>query len=234
MRSSRLIIAVASVTALLAATLATAVPVYLNTPEGEQRLIGSKIHDPFFAVLPYVETQQNLAFCGPASIVAVMNSLGTPRPLVSHLYPYNFYTQDNIFNADTQRVKSFVMVSMSGMTLAELAGFFNALSVKATAHYADSLTIQQFRKLLKTELAKSNARVVANFNRKLLGQEGGGHHSPLGAYDEASDSVLMLDVAKFKYPPAWIPLSDLLPAMQSVDTDSGKSRGLVVVEKFLQ
>ena len=80
-------------------------------------------------------------------------------------------------------------------------------------------------------LAKPDVRIVANYNRKTLAQEGAGHQSPIAAYDEASDSVLMLDVAKFKYPPAWIKLADLLQSMQTVDSDSGKSRGLVVVEK---
>jgi Phytochelatin synthase len=205
--------------------------VYLNTPDGEQRLISAKLRQPFFAMQPYVETQQNLSFCGPASIVAVMNSLGTPRPAESRLYPYTFYTQDNVFNADTQRVKSFVMVSVRGMTLAEISAFFTALGVKATPYYASDLSIEQLRTLLKTALANPNARVVINFNRKILAQEGAGHQSPVAAYDEASDSALMLDVAKFKYPPVWIPLSDLLEAMRSVDSDSGKSRGLVVVEK---
>ena len=228
----RRLLAVATfLSALLATAIAVAAPVYLNTSDGEQRLISAKLRQPFFAMQPYVETQQNLAFCGPASIVAVMNSLGTPRPFDSHLFPYTFYTQDNIFNADTQRVKSYVMVSTRGMTLAEIAAFFNALGVTATPHYADSLSIEQLRSLLKEALAKPNARIVVNFNRKILAQEGAGHQSPLAAYDEASDSVLILDVAKFKYPPAWIPLGELLAAMQSVDSDSGKSRGLVVIEK---
>lgn len=210
---------------------ASAAPVYLNTPQGEQRLISAQQRQVFLALQPYVETQQNLAFCGPASIVAVMNSLGTPRPAESRLYPYRFYTQDNIFNADTQRVKSFVMVSVRGMTLAEMAGFFAALGVKATTHYADAMDAAKLRTLLKQALANPDQRVVANFQRKVLAQEGGGHQSPLAAYDEASDSVLMLDVAKFKYPPAWIAIDELLAAMQGIDADSGRSRGLVVVEK---
>lgn len=217
--------------ALLAAAGAIAAPVYLNTADGEQRLISAKLRQPFFAMQPYVETQQNLAFCGPASIVAVMNSLGTTRPFDSRLYPYTFYTQDNIFNADTQRVKSFVMVSMRGMTLADMAAFFTALGVKATAYPADALTVDKLRTLLKSALANPNERIVVNFNRKTLAQEGVGHQSPLAAYDEASDSALMLDVAKFKYPPSWIKLDELLASMQTIDSDSGKSRGLVVVEK---
>ena len=221
---------------LLACVLSAAswaAPVYLNTPQGEQRLVSARQRQAFFAMQPYVETQQNLAFCGPASIVAVMNSLGTPRPAESRLYPYTFYTQDNIFNAETQRVKSFVLVSVRGMTLADMTNFFEALGVKATAHYADAMDAGTLRALLKEAFADPDRRVVANFQRKLLGQEGGGHQSPLAAYDEASDSVLMLDVAKFKYPPAWIGVDELLAAMREIDPDSGKSRGIVVVQKAM-
>ena len=219
---------------LFAGSVLAVEPVYLNTPQGEQRLVGAKLRQHFFAVQPYVETQQNLAFCGPASIVAVMNSLGLQRPGVSQLYPYSFFTQDNIFNADTQKVKSYVMVSLRGMTLAAIAGFFNALGLRATPHYAESLTADSLRALLKGAFANPDARVVANFDRKVIGQAGAGHQSPLAAYDEVSDSVLMLDVAKFKYPPAWIAVRDLLEAMRSVDADSGKSRGFVVIEKSLR
>lgn len=217
--------------ALLVPALALAAPVYLNTPEGEQRLLGAKHHRHFFATQPYVETQQNLAFCGPASIVAIMNSLGTPRPAESRLYPYTFYTQDNIFNADTQRVKSFVMVSVRGMTLAEITDFFKALGVRASARHGDSLDENNLRKLLGETLARPDARIVVNYHRRTLAQEGAGHLSPLAAYDEASDSVLLLDVAKFKYPPAWITVGELLESMQTVDTDSSKSRGLVIIQK---
>ena len=38
-----------------------------------------------------------------------------------------------------------------------------------------------------------------------LGQTGDGHFSPIGGYDAASDQVLLLDVARFKYPPHWVP-----------------------------
>jgi len=41
--------------------------------------------------------------------------------------------------------------------------------------------------------------------------------------------VLMLDVARYKYPPVWIPLPALFAAMNTVDTDSGKTRGFLLV-----
>jgi len=205
--------------------------VYLNTPAGEQRLVGATQKHQFFAVEPYLETQQNLAFCGPASMVAVLNSLDVARPVADVLYPYPFFTQSNIFNADTRPVKSYAQVATRGMTLDEVGRFLVALGVKVSTRHAEGMTLEELRALVATTLADPDKRLIVNFNRKVLGEIGGGHLSPLGAFDQASDSVLLLDVARFKYPPTWVPLADLLPAMQSPDPDSGQSRGLIVVEK---
>ncbi|MGB0904790.1 MAG: phytochelatin synthase family protein, partial [Mangrovicoccus sp.] len=65
--------------------------------------------------------------------------------------------------------------------------------------------------------------------RKALPQEGDGHISPVGAYDEASDTVLILDVAKYKYPPVWITVQKLHDAMMLPDSSSKRSRGFVEV-----
>ncbi len=203
--------------------------VYLDTPQGEARLVQAERRHQFFAVLPYLEAQENLAFCGPASIAATLNSLGVTRPAVSTLGPYPFFTQDNVFNAATEAIKRREAVAAGGMTLEQLAAFLNALGVQAEARHADTLDAAQLRTLLDTTLADPGRRLIVNYNRKLLDQAGGGHQSPLAAYDRDSDSALLLDVAKFKYPPVWVKLTDLLAAMQSVDSDSGKSRGLVVV-----
>ncbi|MBI5791453.1 MAG: phytochelatin synthase family protein [Rhodocyclales bacterium] len=203
--------------------------VYLNTPLGAERLVAAKYKQQFFLVQPYVESQQNLAFCGPASIAAVLNSLDLPRPAVGTLQPYGFFTQDNIFTAGTQRIKSRDQIAKNGMTLAELAAYLNTLGVRASAYYADQMDLDWLRDLVRSALADPKHRIIVNYSRKPLGQAGEGHLSPLAAYDEASDSVLLLDVAKFKYPPVWISLADLLGAMNTTDTDSGKSRGVVFI-----
>lgn len=69
------------------------------------------------------------------------------------------------------------------------------------------------------------------YTREVLGQTGAGHFSPIGGrdlcgnelffdpmpivrgYDEETDSILIMDVARFKYPPHWVPLTDLTDAM---------------------
>ncbi|KAF4734739.1 hypothetical protein FOZ62_025866, partial [Perkinsus olseni] len=58
---------------------------------------------------------------------------------------------------------------------------------------------------------------------------GSGHFSPIGAYHAASDSVLVLDVARFKYPPHWIKLPRLVKAMYPIDNATGNSRGYIVL-----
>ena len=41
--------------------------------------------------------------------------------------------------------------------------------------------------------------------------------------------VLIMDVARFKYPPHWIPLPLLHQSMQVVDPETGKSRGYMLL-----
>lgn len=61
--------------------------------------------------------------------------------------------------------------------------------------------------------------------RALPPRAGGGHFSPIGGYHASTDSALVLDVARFKYPPYWVALSDLWRASLKVDEETGKSRG---------
>ncbi|GAB0489190.1 hypothetical protein MMPV_000407 [Pyropia vietnamensis] len=79
--------------------------------------------------------------------------------------------------------------------------------------------------------AVASAVLVAAYNRRSLGQTGSGHFSPLGAYDAPTDSVLVLDVARFKYPPHWVPLADMAAAMAPVDPDTGAPRGYLLLRR---
>lgn len=47
-------------------------------------------------------------------------------------------------------------------------------------------------------------------------QTGRGHYSPIGGYHAGRDMVLILDVARFKYPSHWIPLTLLRKAMNTI------------------
>lgn len=71
--------------------------------------------------------------------------------------------------------------------------------------------------------------LVVSFSRKTLGQTGDGHFSPIAAYHPETDSALVLDVARFKYPPYWCPVSTLWKAMAPIDNVTGQPRGFFML-----
>lgn len=75
----------------------------------------------------------------------------------------------------------------------------------------------------------NNTVMIVSYHRPKLNQTGSGHFSPIGGYNEAEDMVLIMDVARFKYPPHWAPLTSLYEALQPVDPDSGSSRGYLFI-----
>jgi len=79
-------------------------------------------------------------------------------------------------------------------------------------------------KLAKKGLTPSQIGVTL---RDSFGIPQAGHFSPVGGYHVESDSVLILDVARFKYPPHWAPLQDVAEAMANVDPDTGMPRGFM-------
>lgn len=68
------------------------------------------------------------------------------------------------------------------------------------------------------------------YSRKTLGQTGDGHFSPIAAMDTETNSVLLFDTARFKYPPYWVPIELLFQSMLPVDSATGKSRGYVTLK----
>ena len=83
----------------------------------------------------------------------------------------------------------------------DLADILNAhVGVQAEAVHSDpsTLSLEQFRQIIADAQTAPDTYLIANFDRYIFMGEGGGHHSPLGAYSAASDSVLVLDVARYR------------------------------------
>ena len=85
------------------------------------------------------------------------------------------------------------------------------------------------RRELAANLAAGDDFVLVNYARKALSQQGGGHISPLGAYDEASDSFLVMDVNPNRAPWVWVAAGDLIAAMRTFDTV--ENRGYLLVSE---
>ncbi len=184
----------------------------------------------YFRLVRYFSPQKNLTYCGVASSVMVLNALPVPKPEGRPYGTFPFFTQENFFSAEATAIKPPVKVAASGLTLSELEGMLNAHpGVEARKTYASRTTLEEFRKLARAQMGSPDQYILVNYLRKAVGQNTGGHISPLAAYHERTDSFLILDVAQYKYPPVWVPAPMLWDAMSPREPDGTVSRGFVVV-----
>jgi hypothetical protein len=198
---------------------------------GTERFARSAVNASVLKVFGYAETESRQTFCGPTSLAIAMNSLGVNDPTPPSLFPYHLVTQETVFTPANLLVKSYDEVDRSGLMLDQLARFAANLKLSASVLHAADLYADDMRARLIAALGQPDSRVTVNFNRASLGQEGEGHFSPLVAYDAASDSFLILDVARYKYPPAWVAFQDLDVSMRTVDPASGLSRGVLILTR---
>ncbi|QEX15174.1 hypothetical protein FRZ44_04540 [Hypericibacter terrae] len=200
------------------------------TPAGETYFLEAEARAAYFPLADNFVTQKNQAFCGVASSVMVLNALQLPAPAVPEYDPYTTFTQDNVFSAATEAVIPADTIREMGMTLDQLGAFIATQPVAVEVHHAADSSLDVFRAAARDYLSKPGHFVVVNYLRKAIGQEKGGHISPLAAYDGTSDRFLILDVARYKYPPVWVTAADLFAAMNTIDSDNeNRSRGYVLI-----
>ncbi len=199
---------------------------------GQRLLIESEAKEDFWQLSAHFLTQITQSYCGVASSVMVLNSLGLPAPQDPRFNPYARFTQRNFFtNPATRAVLPAKVVRYQGMTLAQLGELLRSHGAQVRVMPASNTTLDEFRTLVKTSLAQPDNYVLVNYLRKAMGQKTGGHISPLAAYHADSDRFLILDVARYKYPPVWVKAEDLWRSLNTIDATSGKTRGFVLVSK---
>lgn len=202
----------------------------LRSEAGEQLLQESDASEAFVPLSATFVTQKNQAYCGVASIVMVLNALQLPAPAVPEYDPYRTFTQDNVLDEKTDAILPREVLARQGMTLDELGALLAAHPVEVEVHHAADATLDGFRAEARDHLARERHFVVVNYLRKAIGQETGGHISPLAAYDAETDRFLVLDVSRYKYPPVWVGAADLFKAMNTTDKDNqNKTRGYVLI-----
>ncbi len=197
---------------------------------GETLLIEADAREAYFPLAINFVTQKNQAFCGVASSVMVLNAIGVPAPPVPEYDPYSTFTQDNLLDARSEQVIPVETIKKQGMTLDELGGLLALQPVQVEVRHAADSNLDTFRKEARGYLATQRHFVIVNYLRKAMGQEKGGHISPLAAYDAETDRFLILDVARYKYPPVWVTTADLFNAMNTQDSDNdNRTRGYVLI-----
>jgi hypothetical protein len=203
----------------------------LHSAEGRRLLFESEAHESFLPLAAHFLTQQTQSYCGVASIAMVLNALMVPAPTTSAYAPHRLFTQDNLFSDRTDGLASADRVARQGMSLRQVAQILAAYGVEAEAHLASETSLAAFRKLAAEALRGADRHVIVNYARAVLGQDDIGHISPLGAYDADSDRFLVLDVARYKYPPVWVEAAALFAAMAAPVEGLERTRGFVLVRK---
>ena len=204
----------------------------LNSPAGEKYFAESGALATYFSIADNFVTQKRGAYCGVASIVMVLNAAGVPAPTTPEYQPYHAFTQDNLLDERTEAILPQAVLVRQGMTLDQLGALLALHPLAVEVHHAADGGLDDFRAAARDYLAAKDHFVVVNYLRKAIGQQTGGHISPLAAYDAKEDRFLILDVARYKYPPIWVRASDLFGAMNTTDaSNDNKTRGYVLVAK---
>ena len=225
--------------------------------ESAERLSRSFHKTDFFPLSNHFISQDNSIFCGPVTSAIVLNALrlgredGLPKDRQSIAEDemawlsegadpfYGKYTPNNVLNDRTKTRlevlgKPILIEGDSrndfGLQLRQLAQVLRSHGLEVETRVADAgADGAAVRRELAANLASGDDYVLVNYARRALGQEGGGHISPLGAYDERSDSFLVMDVNPNRAPWVWVGSDDLIAAMRTFDTV--ENRGYLLVSE---
>lgn len=157
------------------------------------------------------EYQINWAFCGPAAAVNLFKSTGI-----------NTLTQESLFQLSEI---SYWKARLLGLTLDELTALIQD-NTPYSAEMIRNISLDEFRQhLLRSNDPKY--RYIINFSRLPLFGVAIGHHSPIGGYLAERDLVFVLDVLD-EYKPFLVSSERLYEAMNTVDSETGEKRGLIL------
>ncbi|XP_066913885.1 uncharacterized protein [Clytia hemisphaerica] len=206
-----------------------------DTPEGRD-LLASTLYKGeygkiFFTLWQQYLTQADSLNCGPSSLAFVLNAL-CMDPKRQWKYPWRFY-DEGILNKCVPC--SHTAVNGCSMDTLMCLAKSNGLSVEAVRASLD-WTMDDFREDVKRSCSSLDNPIILNFSRGELNQTGTGHFSPLGAYNEEHDMVLVLETARFKYPPFWTKLPIMWRALQAEavapnNVKSGMRRGYMMLKQ---
>lgn len=229
--------------------------IYWNHPDSEI-IFNRSIKRDFFKLSNHFEAQSNRVYCGPTTATIVLNALRSEKkdllPLDKTVLmnsekkylPKNFepsypkYTQRNVFDSlkgSKAKSKLEVLGRLGktgkpdfGLQIRQYAKFLEAHNLKVELVVMnDQVDDMKLKKRIIENLKNVDDYVLINYKRSGIGQKGGGHISPLAAYDSITDRFLIMDVFSLKYPWVWLKTADLFSGMKTFDTI--ENRGLVFV-----
>jgi glutathione gamma-glutamylcysteinyltransferase len=191
-----------------------------------QRALLAGTLEGYFRLAQQLHTQADPAYCGLGSLVCALNALGID-PGRRWKGSWRWFSEELL-----DCCKPLDEVRRSGITLDDAACLARCSGAAVSVHRAGPVNASAFRADLRAAATAADGPVlIVNYSRSAVGQSGTGHFSPIGGFDAATDQALVLDTARFKYPPHWLPVDLLFAAMQERDADTGETRGWLLLRK---
>jgi glutathione gamma-glutamylcysteinyltransferase len=197
------------------------------SPQGRKffaEALAARGMDGYFPLAEQFHTQSDPSFCGPGSLVVALNALGID-PGRSWKGPWRWFAEDLL-----DCCASLADIREHGLNIDQVACLARCNGANAGVQRADATNLPAWRRALATA-ANGDGIVIASYDRAEMGQTGSGHFSPIGGYHAARDLVLILDVARFKYPPHWVPAEQLWRAMHALDPATNEARGWITLRR---
>lgn len=198
-----------------------------SSPEGRglfSEALASSGLNGYFPLAEQFHTQSDPAFCGLGSLVMALNALFID-PERQWKGPWRWFSEEML-----DCCVPLADIRARGVNVDEFACLARCNGADVEVHRSDRATVEDWRTALAIA-ASGEGVVVASYDRAAMGQTGSGHFSPVGGYHATGDLALILDVARFKYPPHWVSAERLWRAMESTDPTTGQARGWLVVRR---
>jgi glutathione gamma-glutamylcysteinyltransferase len=201
--------------------------------------------ESYFPLAEQFITQSDPSYCSLSTLAMVLNALNfDPKKIWKG--SWRWFSEEMLHCESTSVCgHSEEKIKKLGMDFHEFESLASCRGVKIKAFRAcplsttkcSSYKYQEFHDLVNkiSRNDKNDIFLVVNFSRKQLGQTGDGHYSPIGAFHMKKGYVLVLDVARFKYPPYWVKIQDMWDAMAVNDKATNQPRGYFLIsstEKF--
>lgn len=192
----------------------------------------------FFRLIEQFHTQDEPAYCGLGTLTMVLNALNVD-PGRTWKGPWRWFHEEMLSCCmPLDDVKANGIIWPYWVCLARCNGAF----VDARRPDEADGSLDVFRNFVRQTTAldigsaveENNAVgplkvLVVSYSRKQFSQTGDGHFSPIGGYHPGRDLVLILDVARFKHPPHWVPLEEVYKGIQRIDPTTGRCRGFALL-----
>ncbi len=180
----------------------------------------------YFPLAEQFHTQAEPAFCGLGALVMVLNALAID-PGRAWKGPWRWYSEELL-----DCCRSLDKVKQEGLTMGQLRCLARCNGAEVESFPASHSSLGELRgHVIAATRGVDGPHLIAAYSRGKLDQTGDGHYSPIGGYHRGRDLVLLLDVARFKYPPHWAPLTLLWEAMQPLDPVTGRPRGYLMLRR---